>query len=245
MNEIQELESLREQIKVLELLDVENSKTTQDNDKIQEEFELRLQDLANKISKEKKAGKTMDEMRTKHLVEVRAMIDKFLQDSYLNGKSYVGKSHKTFIPISHQDISLLEKLSIKYETRFWALIEHAEFDTANEFLGNLLGNFVSMFVSDAVTDTINSSSLITLGQTKDLEKILAQELPAGEFVFSTDELEVQFTTRRDHKVCPICEPLDGRRFKMDDTSKPNIPEDTHPNCRCRYLEVRNGKAING
>jgi hypothetical protein len=54
---------------------------------------------------------------------------------------------------------------------------------------------------------------------------------------------VQFVTRRDMKVCPICEALDGNIYDVDPVTKiiingPVIPDDTHPNCRCRYLIVR-------
>lgn len=52
---------------------------------------------------------------------------------------------------------------------------------------------------------------------------------------------VQFVTRRDDKVCPICEDLDMEQFDVDPISRaidgPTIPDDMHPNCRCRYLSM--------
>jgi hypothetical protein len=58
--------------------------------------------------------------------------------------------------------------------------------------------------------------------------------------------QVEFVTRRDEKVCPICDELDGNRYDVDplthiiDGPLPGPPElggDTHWNCRCRYLLV--------
>lgn len=59
--------------------------------------------------------------------------------------------------------------------------------------------------------------------------------------------QVIFATREDDKVCPICEDFNGEIFDVDTLTKiisgPTIPDETHPNCRCRYLvfgEIDNG-----
>jgi len=59
---------------------------------------------------------------------------------------------------------------------------------------------------------------------------------------------VEYVTRRDSKVCPICEDLDGDVYTVDQLSgiiedAPIIPDDTHPNCRCRYLSVDDGGEV--
>ena len=38
-------------------------------------------------------------------------------------------------------------------------------------------------------------------------------------------------------TCEECAELDGQYFDIDDDSKPQIPEDTHPGCRCLYINV--------
>lgn len=40
-------------------------------------------------------------------------------------------------------------------------------------------------------------------------------------------------TEQDALVCPICQPLEGQTWELDDPDIPTPIEDTHPNCRCR------------
>ena len=43
-----------------------------------------------------------------------------------------------------------------------------------------------------------------------------------------------YRTQLDSKVCRICKPNEGLRFRPDDPDLIKIPEDTHPRCRCVY-----------
>ncbi len=245
MKKLPELTEIKQHLSVIERLDIDDSQTTKKNDEIQDSTDLRLSYIANIIKNKKKAGKNIDELREAHFVEVKSLLQKTVQDSYLNGKSYVGKSNKIFVPLTVEDVQEMEELVDKFEARFWGIIENAELDTkVKEFLGSLLADFVSMLVSDMVTDVINKASLKTLKQNQQFTQTLLQISKKGTFTFD-DTLQVMFVSRRDDRVCPICEPLDGKKYDIDDSSKPNIPEDTHPRCRCRYLEVRNNKTING
>lgn len=51
---------------------------------------------------------------------------------------------------------------------------------------------------------------------------------------------VIFATREDDKVCPICTEFEGEIYGVDKNTGivedgPVIPDETHLNCRCRYL----------
>lgn len=48
-----------------------------------------------------------------------------------------------------------------------------------------------------------------------------------------------FTTMEDEKVCEDCDGLDGEEYDQNDEA-PDIPDDTHPNCRCWYVIAING-----
>tara|TARA_R110002020_G_C15884121_1_gene739398 strand:- start:99 stop:563 length:465 start_codon:yes stop_codon:yes gene_type:complete len=55
---------------------------------------------------------------------------------------------------------------------------------------------------------------------------------------------VVFTTQRDNRVDDkICLELSGIAFDIDDPLRPVIPDDTHPNCRCYYVDEATGKIV--
>lgn len=66
---------------------------------------------------------------------------------------------------------------------------------------------------------------------------------------SNSSLEVQLVTRRDDIVCPICEDVDGDVFEVDPVTRiidgPLIPDDLHPNCRCRYMNMLDEEIVLG
>ncbi len=44
---------------------------------------------------------------------------------------------------------------------------------------------------------------------------------------------MKWITEMDSLVCPICLPLQGQTWELDDPDMPTPVIDTHPNCRCR------------
>ena len=55
---------------------------------------------------------------------------------------------------------------------------------------------------------------------------------------------VVFTTQRDNRVDDkICLQLAGITFEIDDPFRPVIPIDTHPNCRCYYVDESTGQVV--
>ena len=56
--------------------------------------------------------------------------------------------------------------------------------------------------------------------------------------------KVVFTTQRDNRVDDrICLQLSGIAFDIDDPFRPVIPIDTHPNCRCYYVDESTGEIV--
>ena len=53
-----------------------------------------------------------------------------------------------------------------------------------------------------------------------------------------------FTTQREYRVDDrICLQLSGIAFDIDDPFRPVIPIDTHPNCRCYYVDESTGQVV--
>lgn len=69
-------------------------------------------------------------------------------------------------------------------------------------------------------------------------------------VGDTDRFTAVFVTEEDDRVCPICRPLEGNEYKINPETRiienaPLIPDDTHINCRCRYLLKDGSRVVGG
>ena len=79
-----------------------------------------------------------------------------------------------------------------------------------------------------------------------LEKLKAIRNAVRAFELIDDEkpFRVVFTTQRDFRVDDkICLPLAGIAFDIDDPLRPIIPDDTHPRCRCYYVDEATGQIV--
>ena len=55
---------------------------------------------------------------------------------------------------------------------------------------------------------------------------------------------VIFMTQQDMRVDDrICMPLSGNEYAVDDPKRPLIPEQTHPNCRCFYIDAKTQEIV--
>lgn len=231
--------------KVLEFLitekaDLARTNTTKFSDQKQTELESKLGRIADQIKNLKKKGTDEMDIKDRFEIQVKSLISDYVEDTYLNGRKYAIKVNKIRTPLEIEDITNMNEMKQSFEGRFWGLVSNSE---VKEFAIDVLGSFVRTMVSDLVTKSTNMAALTAMNQQSRLaQAILATQTIKGSFV-DLEEIQLEFTTRKDERVCPICQPLDGKRFDMDDPTKPEIP--VHHNCRCRYLEVRNGKAVSG
>lgn len=67
---------------------------------------------------------------------------------------------------------------------------------------------------------------------------------------NTAQFSVIFVTEEDDRVCPICQEFEGIEYQVDPDTRiiinaPVIPDDTHPNCRCRYMIIDSEEILGG
>jgi len=63
-------------------------------------------------------------------------------------------------------------------------------------------------------------------------------------IISGGKRPVIFMTQRDNKVDDvICLPLEGTVYAIDSPRRIRIPSDTHPNCRCWYIDAITGENL--
>ena len=75
-------------------------------------------------------------------------------------------------------------------------------------------------------------------------KAIRNAVRAFELIDDEKPFRVVFTTQRDFRVDDkICLPLAGIAFHIDDPLRPIIPDDTHPRCRCYYVDEATGQIV--
>jgi len=98
-----------------------------------------------------------------------------------------------------------------------------------------------------ITNSAFTNALISGGLAVSFATILTNALNDDEQIVSLvsqKKRPVIFMTQRDNKVDDIiCLPLEGTVYPIDDVKRVRIPSQTHPNCRCFYLDGVTGENL--
>jgi SPP1 gp7 family putative phage head morphogenesis protein len=146
-----------------------------------------------------------------------------VQQAVFIGIEQVNRKLKTQSYITRKDIEVIETNTNKQVASFWRKVEIA---IAEEFSPLLVGGGISDYFSataiSSVFTSLADAVVSKVNQTIDL--VTGREKPRLEWI-----------TKGDSKVCPICQALDGREFDYDaDIPRPG-EEGTHYNCRCQLI----------
>jgi len=86
--------------------------------------------------------------------------------------------------------------------------------------------------------------LINAGLTATIAGVIANAFAEDERIpdlIEQGQRPLIFMTQQDSKVDDlICLPLEGTVWDIDDPQRPKIPANTHPNCRCFYIDTTSG-----
>lgn len=161
-------------------------------------------------------------------IELHDKVLDCIQRSYFAGQDYVAKATKSTIPLTVQDVQIIQNQTADIEDRFWILIGNKDqkIESSIDQINNYLKSIASqgVFSINSTATQTGLQALQALNQQKnnalspDAEPIKTQRL-----IFMNDEAS---------NVCDLCEPLNGRTFEPDE-EKYEIP--LHHNCRCRYI----------
>lgn len=252
---------------------IERTKTNRELDKIEQQYTPKISAVFKLIIKEYTGKEyLLHEAKKLYNPYIGQILKSLITKVYLLGMEYVGRAinRPYLLTLERQDIDQINMQTSFSIEQFWRLLmrylqviknrtlvfphrqevqriaqrsptDEKEQEESQNRLLEIITNV--KFVLDAIATPILAIS--TLNSIRKLQSLnLALEDPStGKPVLPIGNRYVQFATSRDERVCPICRPLESRRWNPED---PNIiipKAGTHPNCRCRLLLVVDGKVI--
>lgn len=206
--------------------DLTSTRTSKRADKIQSRLTKKLSGYLD-LFKLEIGKKSYYTIKQQYQTEIHDLLRYGIEDAYFEGLEYSDHALGQRQPITVKDIQRIDTMTQQAENRFWGLV--AKTEPIKEFSFNFLISTIFALASDIVTKSLNTATLANMEPINPVDY--------------QSNLQVMFVTRQDEKVCQICEPYNNNVYDINDSSKPEIPDDTHPNCRCRYAVYQNGKAI--
>lgn len=93
--------------------------------------------------------------------------------------------------------------------------------------------FTNALIAGGLTPVIAGMVINALNEDENVVEIIAD-----------GKRPVMYMTQRDNKVDDkICLPLEGTVYEIDSVSRVRIPGETHPNCRCFYVDAVTGENL--
>ena len=219
-------------------------------DKLERSLKKKL--LAFYNSKIKGSPIPTDILRQQHDQQVKDIIRKAAQESYIVGTDQVAnqvlsKDESFQLFISGTDLNNIQGLTERLSNDFWNTarrlqdreatvtdqgVKKVPFNAVAALTGIAAGLIFSAFNNAIKSKSTQVTQPIVSPETfANANLSLELDIP---FNFEVRPVgRVRFTTQHDSKVDPdICAPLDGTEWFVDDPSIITPPDQTHPNCRC-------------
>lgn len=186
----------------------------------------KLRVLAQTIRRDKFFPYNLAALKEKYNNEVTITIQSAIQQAYIAAIDYVAKFDKMPSLLTQMDLNTIEQQTRVEVEAFWRTIMR---DTISQQVTGIfpLVNIPAATSLLAVASTFGILSFATLLKLKQLGQ---------------DDATVTWITALDERVCPICRPLQGKTWKVGDSTLQTPIRDTHPNCRCRLL-LKHGRSI--
>ncbi len=207
---------LLERLESLDRPDIAKTRTSRDSDKLIDSMTSSLSPFITTFMHQGYFSSS-DSQRLTNLFRQHA------QDQYLLGQAYAHRASGDTQPLNQMDLNAIGKLAS---------------DAQQDFITSMASQYHAIQSNDIVKQAAITAGLFAAS-------LGIRSLNKG--TISRAEL-VEFVTRRDSKVCPICESFDAKIYEVNPHTNiiqggPTIPDDLHPNCRCRYLLVEDDSGV--
>jgi len=248
LDALRDIEAVNAAVAALQRLNVANTKTNKEVNRLEDEFNVKIGRMFNKILADHKVSfAQIQDLQSKYGSQVRGLIRTATEQVYKTGANYAGRVlNEDNVFLSTANVQTISKMTDETYDFFWRQvsthIKNHETQKAQDALGFILNPIKQINLETSVKLVFNALStavlaIATVQKYKELKSNITENFlrdnPAALTQRQPDK--VVFVTENDSKVCSICGPIDGAEWHIDDPLIIVPKQDTHPNCRCRLL----------
>ena len=205
----------------------EDTPTSRAVRKLEDQLETKLVALVIQIKND--PIKDISLLQRKYGMIVWELIRSYSTQIYQEGVKYVNSVTKTEPLTTTSDLETVRELTQTYYDRFWFRVNklvtgrNDVLESKNDYApkSELSDNFIVALLATVIATEVLAIATI----------VKARLLWSDRFTIPI----LVWVTARDERVCPICRPLHGNQFALNDPQLPMMPDSTHPRCRCRYI----------
>lgn len=212
---------------------------THDAQKIEDILNAKLTKLAISLQKlERQDPYNMliaNDYREKAATSIRRAVEQIYQLAGNYAADFTKKEYFT----TGTDISAIASLAEDYNSIFWGRLQR--FTSDNSQANQVKPEFIIRMTTASLTQetlrkaiiiksqSILNPPIITTSAAEEEDDLI--DVPAE--LEQTPQVVYVWVTSQDDKVCRICSGFEGQAWPLDNADAiPDIPDDTHPNCRC-------------
>lgn len=153
-----------------------------------------------------------------------------IEQIYQVAASYSANFVKGDYFTTRADLDTIERLTQSYVSIFYSRLQRFII-AVNSQETPIKPNFIVNMTTATMTQEVMREAIITKSQ-QILNPVTITTAAEGDTPTAVQIVYV-WVTSQDDKVCPICSVYEGQVWPSDDTASiPDIPDQTHPNCRC-------------
>jgi hypothetical protein len=227
--------------------DFEDTKTGRNITSIENELKNKLTWVADKAKNRLANGKTISDVKAEFGQYVNDTITDSVAKSYQTGVDLVANATDTqpvISPIARDKI--LPEIE-KFVKSFWDNLEQYTIKQPlvdDGFISKNPDIYDRIFgiAASIPTAILATSTILQLRQPAIPASDVFKAIQVTTTTQTPETQKVMWVTSRDDRVCPICEPLDGNIYDVNDENRPKPgPEEyggnTHWGCRCKLAPV--------
>ena len=206
-----------------------------DSRKIEEELNIKLISLVRQLQKLQ-----MEQTDTFYSLDFRQRIDSTfrsgIEQIYQVAAKYAASFTKRDYFTTRADLDTISRLTQSYTSIFYSRLQRFVININPQETQSKVGpEFIVSMTTATMTQDVMRQAIITKSQQVLNPVAITTAAEGDSNILDTiiNPVVYVWVTSRDDKVCPICSGYEGQAWAYDDSASiPDIPDDTHPNCRC-------------